>query len=179
MQFNFFLSYKTHASADPNPLYPLEVRQHWLISRTGLNCSMYNISSKSYFRCSWFPYNTPPSTTKRSLVEPIDVSNLFELRCQVKTNNHYDTCEGLPIDGILFSHSLNPFPLYLHKTELSKPGIIRKVYCTSFSTYCAPYHVVRNGTTVPLVVPFVYYMYIIRPSNVLRAQTNFASFSKC
>ena len=27
----------------------------------------------------------------------------------------------MPVDGVLFSSFLNPTPLYLHKTELSKP----------------------------------------------------------
>ena len=35
----------------------------------------------------------------------------------------------MPVDSVLFLSFLNPTPLYLHKTELSKPGVICGLHC--------------------------------------------------
>ena len=44
--FSFFEMRKT---AGPNPLYPLEVREHWLISQFVLNCSAHNTPIPNLF----------------------------------------------------------------------------------------------------------------------------------
>ena len=36
----------------------------------------------------------------------------------------------MPVDGVLLLSFLNATPLYFHKTEVSKPVVIRGVYCT-------------------------------------------------
>ena len=44
--------------------------------------------------------------------------------------NHSCSCESMLVNGVLFINSLNPAQLYLHKTELSEPGLFAE--CTLF-----------------------------------------------